>query len=70
MRRKEALELRHGLYEIFWKSGGSSLASIGSTHKGQRWFAPANWTSANERHPVVASTNWRIVARVDPIMTN
>lgn len=33
-----------GLYEIFWKSGGSSLASIGNLHDGVRWIAPINWT--------------------------
>jgi len=35
-----------GLYEIFWKSGGSSLASVGNMHDGVRWIAPSNWTSA------------------------
>jgi hypothetical protein len=36
-----------GLYEIFWKSGGSSLASVGNMHDGVRWIAPINWTSEN-----------------------
>ena len=36
-----------GLYEIFWKSGGSSLASVGNMHDGVRWIAPTNWTSAD-----------------------
>jgi hypothetical protein len=36
-----------GLYEIFWKSGGSSLASVGNLHDGTRWIAPINWTAAN-----------------------
>ena len=36
-----------GLYEIFWKSGGSSLASVGNMHDGVRWIAPINWTSAD-----------------------
>lgn len=31
-----------GLYEIFWKSGGSSLASIGQTNSGVKWIAPYN----------------------------
>lgn len=34
-----------GLYEIFWKSGGSSIASVGNMHDGVRWIAPTNWTS-------------------------
>lgn len=36
-----------GLYEIFWKSGGSSLAAIGNMKNGIRWIAPTNWTSDN-----------------------
>lgn len=36
-----------GLYEIFWKSGGSSLASVGNMHDGVRWIAPINWTSSD-----------------------
>ena len=36
-----------GLYEIFWKSGGSSHASVGNMHDGVRWIAPTNWTSAD-----------------------
>tara|TARA_R110000796_G_scaffold162503_3_gene279305 strand:- start:555 stop:911 length:357 start_codon:yes stop_codon:yes gene_type:complete len=32
------------IYEVFWKSGGSSVASIGFTHDGTRWIAPTNWT--------------------------
>lgn len=34
-----------GLYEIFWSTGGSSLASIGGLRDGGRWIAPTNWTS-------------------------
>ena len=32
------------IYEVFWKSGGSSVASIGFTYDGTRWIAPTNWT--------------------------
>jgi hypothetical protein len=34
-----------GLYKIFWKSGGSSLAAIGNMYNGVRWIAPINWTA-------------------------
>lgn len=37
-----------GLYEVFWKSGGSSIASIGNMHNGVRWVAPTNWTSESD----------------------
>lgn len=44
----EANKLKHGLYEVFWIEGGSSLAALGSLHNGDRWLAPCNWTSPNE----------------------
>ena len=37
-----------GLYEVFWKSGGRSIASIGNMHNGDRWIAPTNWTSESD----------------------
>lgn len=70
MRRDEAKLLRHGLYEIFWKAGGSSLAAVGSTSGGLRWYAPTNWVSDNKECPAVASTNWRRVKSVSPFATN
>ena len=42
---KEILECPHGLYRIFWHSGGSSVAAVGSLYDGTRWVAPTNWTS-------------------------
>lgn len=37
--------LQHGLYEIYWTSGGSSLAAVGYDRAGWCWMAPVNWTS-------------------------
>ena len=37
-----------GLYEVFWKSGGSSVATIGMTYDGTRWIAPSNWCNGKE----------------------
>lgn len=37
-----------GVYEIFWSSGGSSVASIGMTYSGKRWIAPTNWTNGSD----------------------
>lgn len=42
--REEILGCPHGIYKVFWKSGGFSLAAVGSLHDGTRWFAPTNWT--------------------------
>lgn len=70
MRREEVQQLRHGLYEILWKAGGSSLAAVGSTTSGLRWYAPTNWVSDNKERPAIASTNWRRVKSVSPFVTN
>ncbi len=50
----------HGLAELFWKSGGSSLASIGSDGAGRRWYAPTNWIT-------VPGYNWRLVKAIRKI---
>lgn len=49
----EAQRLDHGLYLLFWKSGGESLAAVGSDSGGRRWFAATNWVSG------VPSFDWR-----------
>lgn len=36
-----------GIYKIKWRSGGSSIASIGILNNGERWIAPTNWTGKN-----------------------
>lgn len=36
---------RLGLYRIFWKTGGSSLAAVGMGNDGTRWLAPTNWVA-------------------------
>ncbi len=45
MKKSEVQKLQHGLYHIYWKGGGSSLASIGSMPNGDRWMSPTNWIS-------------------------
>jgi len=62
--KSQSKELRLGVYRIYWKSGGSSLASVGIMYNGDRWFAPANWTSNKYPHPIVASTKWISVKKV------
>ena len=55
----------NGIYRLWWKSGGSSLAAVGSLHSGTRWFAPTNWTASVKMG--IVSTEWRKVERVDQI---
>jgi hypothetical protein len=48
MTKKEVQKLRVGIYDVFWKEGGSSLAAVGSLHNGDMWLAPCNWTSPEQ----------------------
>lgn len=43
MTAEEVDALDVGLYVVFWKKGGRSLAAIGVGEDGQKWIAPANW---------------------------
>lgn len=70
-----AEQMRHrqlGVYRLFWKSGGFSVASVGMTYDGTRWYAPANWTtgSADASLATVVSTDWGRVDRVELIEVN
>ncbi len=46
MKQKKVKKLSSGLYEIYWKNGGSSLASVGQDENGSMWFAPTNWVAS------------------------
>lgn len=49
MSNKETmLDCPHGLYRIFWESGGTSVAAVGGLYDGTRWLAPTNWTTGPE----------------------
>lgn len=60
-KKKIAQKLQPGLYEIFWKEGGSSLAAVGQNEGGSRWFAPVNWIS-------VPGYDWKMVSYVKEIL--
>lgn len=61
MTQVEAKKLGHGLFRIYWKDGGASLAAVGSLSNGSRWFAATNWTGENTS--TIASTKWAAVER-------
>lgn len=44
---KELQKLNVGIYEFFWKTGGSSIVSIGVTRDGKRWMGALNWSSTS-----------------------
>lgn len=62
MTKQESKHLQNGLYVIYWKSGGSSLAAVGILHNGERWYAPTNWT--NKSTDGIACSKWSGVERV------
>lgn len=64
MTRAEAKKLVNGVYRVWWKSGGSSVAAIGRTADGSAWLAPSNWISVD-----TYGMHWRQVERVKLIET-
>lgn len=56
--------MKQGLYEIYWTSGGSSLASVGYDREGYNWMAPCNWTSGS------STDSWANVKAVKMIVPN
>lgn len=59
MTAEQVAKLPIGLYQLWWKSGGMSLACVGQLHDGGRWFACSNWTSRCAHG--IASTEWDLV---------
>jgi hypothetical protein len=53
-----------GVYRVFWKTEGSSLAAIGMTNDGDRWLAPVNWLS-----PACPFSGWDNIERLEPVDT-
>lgn len=61
MTNEEAQQLDHGIYRLTWNSGGTSVAAVGGTYNGTRWYLPTNWTSGPS-NVITASTDWSQVA--------
>lgn len=60
MKDKHVRKLKNGLYRVYWKDGGVSMASVGATPDGGRWLAPCNWT-----HPTSDQIEWVNVKRME-----
>ncbi len=61
MTKVESKTLPLGLYRVFWKSGGISLAAVGQDYDGNRWIAPTNWVTPG------VTDYWRNIERVERI---
>ncbi len=56
MTKAETREMKPGLYRIWWKDGGCSIAAVGVLSNGDKWLAPTNWV-----HPTEEQGVWRMV---------
>lgn len=63
-------KLKHGIYEIYWKSGGSSLAAIGYNTKGSNWIAPCNWVNGMVDIDFDTNVGWSSVKAVKLLIPN
>jgi hypothetical protein len=61
MTMDEARKLDNGVYRVWWRSGGSSVAAIELTARSV-WIAPANWIGG-----MGVVTHWRRIERVELI---
>jgi hypothetical protein len=56
--------LKRGLYRVFWKQGGESLAAVGVTFSGEKWIAPCNWAIELTCR---GQSTWDMIERVELI---
>lgn len=55
-----------GLYRVYWKTGGSSIAAIGMKSDGSNWIAPTNWVAPSTKgNPVLLREVERLELLVD-----
>ena len=62
--------LKPGIYRVFWRDGGASIAAVGVGSNGDNWIAPTNWiepvTSKLANHPEHPEHwSWKTVKRVE-----
>lgn len=61
MNKREVAKLDPGIYRVYWKTGGYSIAAVGVMGNGEKWLAPLNWISVAQE---VNHTAWRKVKQV------
>lgn len=59
MNKNEVKLLSSGLYKIYWKTGGTSQASVGVMADGGKWLAPTNWVA-----PTSDPNIWKSIEKV------
>lgn len=63
MNKEDRKQLKPGLYRVYWKDGGYSIAAIGVTRNGDLWLAPTNWV-----FPAQGRQAWQAVDFVKEII--
>ena len=64
MKKEKVDKLELGLYIIYWKSGGASLAAVGCLSDGTHWIAPSNWITVPMDKEVILSV-WKKIRSVE-----
>jgi len=64
MKANQTAKIKPGLYRLYWREGGHSLASIGVDASGKLWVAPVNWLSPIQNPD---AKFWRSVDRVESV---
>ena len=67
MRAEDVLSLPLGIYVLEWREGGESLAAVGATESGGRWYAPINWIGFKPGWP--ERCDWTMVRDVRLALT-
>ena len=45
MKKEKVQKLDHGIYRVYWKSGGSSVCTVGTLKDGDKWIRHTNRTN-------------------------
>jgi hypothetical protein len=70
MQMSEVQQLTNGLYRVYWKDGGDSLAAVGSDSRGKHWLAPTNWLVSKDTDLIDYNKTWRLVEKVELIQAS
>ena len=61
----EILDCQVGLYRVHWKTGGSSLASVGFSPTNIRWIAPCDWEAGSMPITQKMKNGCRVIGMID-----
>ena len=59
--------LEYGLYRIYWKDGGSSIAFVGPCKSGSVWIAEVDYLNSNHMGVTYFTHYHELIDRIEPI---